>query len=543
MWNRLGALFVLSMAGWLVAGLALGGQAQSQEIDSDRSPDQSIDRRIISAVTPTISLQVFASGLDQPTDISHAGDERLFVVEKDGRIQILSANGSLATQPFLDINGRVGSSASERGLLGLAFHPDYASNGYFYVNYTNNSGDTHISRFQVTPGDANQADPDSEQLVLAIDQDFSNHNGGGLVFGPDGYLYIGMGDGGDGGDPNDRAQSGNSLLGKMLRIDVNAGAQLYLIPPDNPFVNDPNVRNEIWALGLRNPWRFSFDRLTGDMFNADVGQGAWEEINFQPASSNGGENYGWRCYEGNADFNLSGCGPAGTYVFPIHEYGHGPNCSVTGGYVYRGNTYPIMWGHYFFADHCSGTLWSLLSDGQGGWQHFTLGNVPGGPSTFGENSAGELFVAGLSNGTIYQVVETTPIIPNVGVSLIKTVSSQASDCTTPGSGSLMLPGTAIFSETVVTYCYYMQNIGALTLTHHTLMDDQLGVLLNDVAFTLPPGMVFTHTQQAVISQTVTNVATWWADDGSITLTGSAVATVTFLSPPLNNHIFLPVVFK
>jgi glucose/arabinose dehydrogenase len=312
--------------------------------------------------------------------------------------------------PFLDITDRVRSVRSEQGLLGLVFHPNYATNGYFYVNYTDTSSNTHISRFQVFSETPNLADPDSEVILLTIEQDFANHNGGDLNFGPDGYLYIGMGDGGSGGDPNNHAQTPTSLLGKMLRIDVD-GATPYAIPPDNPFVDDPDTRDEIWAIGLRNPWRFSFDRLTDDLYIADVGQGTWEEIDLQPASSPGGENYGWSCYEGNNILKPSRCNTAITYTFPIHVYGHTQgNCSVTGGYVYRGSQYPALWGHYLFADYCSGRLWSLTPDGQGGWQVTFLNDIPGNPSTFGENLAGELFVAGHANGIIYRVVETdTPI--------------------------------------------------------------------------------------------------------------------------------------
>jgi glucose/arabinose dehydrogenase len=254
----------------------------------------------------------------------------------------------------------------------------------------------------------------------------NNHNGGELQFGRDGFLYIALGDGGSGGDPQNYAQNPGSLLGKILRINVEPGGSSpivsatgtytyffpyiarnpttlgYTIPITNPFANTPGYRGEIWALGLRNPWRFSFDRLTGDMYIADVGQGAREEVNFRPASSPGGENYGWRCYEGNATYNTSGCLPPSNYIFPVTDYDHSLGCSVTGGYVYRGSTYPAMQGIYFFADFCSARVWGLQFD-SGTWQRMQLTTAPSTVSTFGQDQAGELYLAGYSNGTIYRV--------------------------------------------------------------------------------------------------------------------------------------------
>ncbi|TAE46171.1 MAG: hypothetical protein EAZ89_20620, partial [Bacteroidetes bacterium] len=250
------------------------------------------------AQQPQLALAPLATGLNRPVDIASAGDSRLFVVEQRGTIQIINADGTMLTTPFLDIDARVNSTGNEQGLLGLVFHPNYALNGYFFVNYTRSpSGYTRVSRFQTTAANPNIADPNSELVLLEIEQPYENHNAGDLAFGPDGYLYIPMGDGGSGGDPGNRAQNGLTLLGKMIRIDVNAGFP-YTIPPSNPFLNDPGVRDEVWSIGLRNPWRFSFDRLTGDMWIADVGQGIYEEINVEPAGSAGGLNYGWRCYEG-----------------------------------------------------------------------------------------------------------------------------------------------------------------------------------------------------------------------------------------------------
>ncbi|MEZ5039216.1 MAG: PQQ-dependent sugar dehydrogenase [Saprospiraceae bacterium] len=354
-----------------------------------------------------LTLVEFARGLTKPVDISHAGDERLFIVEKNGYIRILQANGALETTPFLDIDDRVRGNESERGLLGLAFHPDYANNGYFFVNYTNNDGDTRISRFKVSANNPNQADPNSEKILLSVDQPFENHNGGELAFGPDGYLYIALGDGGSGGDPNNAGQTRTNLLGKMLRIDVNNGNP-YAIPADNPFANDDFTLDEVWALGLRNPWRFSFDRLTGDLWIGDVGQGNWEEINFQLANSSGGENYGWRCYEGNAPFNTSGCPGANNLVFPIHDYSSNftIGCSVTGGFVYRGSAFPDLYGHYVYTDYCSGRIWSIVPDGEGGWTNTEwLDGSNSQYSSFGEDQNGELYLAAIGGGQIFRVVD------------------------------------------------------------------------------------------------------------------------------------------
>ena len=371
---------------------------------------------------PQLVLETLATGFYKPVAISQANDSRLFVTQQNGLIRIIDEGGSVFATPFLNIQDRVNTSGNERGLLGLAFHPHYADNGYFFVNYTGSGGATRVSRFSVDPADPNQGDPNSEVVLLTISQPFSNHNGGGIAFGPDGFLYIGTGDGGSANDPQNNGQTLTTLLGKMLRIDVdNQDAGLpYAIPPDNPF-SDPNdgTRDEIWALGMRNPWRFSFDRLTGDLWIGDVGQGVWEEIDFEPAGSAGGQNYGWRCYEGNHAFNTSGCGPMEDYTFPVFDYSHSASggCSVTGGVVYRGCRYPSLYGHYVFADYCNGQFWSIEPDGADGWTVHTLSAFSGLQYTsFGEDKQGELYVTGHSQGQIFRVVETsgpvfeTPVI-------------------------------------------------------------------------------------------------------------------------------------
>ncbi len=292
--------------------------------------------------------EVVAGGFASPVDIQHAGDAsgRLFIVEQAGVIRILQ-NDALLELPFLDISERVDDGGNEQGLLGLAFHPDFANNGFFYVNYTEAGGDTVIARFSSS---GNTAFPESELRLLNVNQPFPNHNGGGLAFGPDGYLYIGLGDGGSGGDPLGNGQNLNTLLGKLLRIDVDGGDP-YAVPADNPF------GNEIFHYGLRNPWRFSFDSATGDLWIGDVGQGAYEEIDFLPAGTPGGVNFGWNRFEGMHDYT-AGDVPE-NYLPPLFEYSHSEGCSVTGGYVYRG-TLPEWQGVYFYGDYCTGKVWGAL---------------------------------------------------------------------------------------------------------------------------------------------------------------------------------------
>jgi glucose/arabinose dehydrogenase len=313
----------------------------------------------------TIDLEPIATSLIRPVAITHAGDSsnRLFITLQEGQIVIYNGTQVLPT-PFLDINSLV-SCCGEQGLLSVAFHPNYPSNGFFYVNYTNNAGDTVIARYTVS-ADPNTANPNSAVILLTIPQPFTNHNGGQLQFGSDGYLYIGTGDGGSSGDPEDNGQDVETLLGKVLRIDVDNGLP-YAIPPDNPFVTDPAGLDEIWAFGLRNPWRLSFDRLTGDLWIADVGQSNWEEVNLQPATSAGGENYGWRLMEGKHCFNPSTNCNDEILTLPILEYSHSFGCSITGGYRYRGTQIPYHYGTYFYGDYCSGRIWGATADGNGEW--------------------------------------------------------------------------------------------------------------------------------------------------------------------------------
>lgn len=364
---------------------------------------------------PRIALNPVATGFSSPTQVTsaHDGSGRLFVVEQGGRVRILK-DGAVLPRPFLDISDRV-SCCGERGLLSIAFPQE---GPVFYVDYTDPNGDTTLSRVFVSDPDV--ANPYTEQVLLKIAQPFANHNGGQLAFGPDGYLYVGMGDGGSAGDPNNNGQNLTSLLGKILRIDV-VGRSTYAIPASNPFFGLSSARNEIWAYGLRNPWRFSFDRKTGDLFIGDVGQDAWEEVDFQPVGSAGGANYGWRLTEGNHCFNpVTGCSFAGITP-PVAEYGHvGGNCSITGGFVYRGRDFARLSGIYFYADYCSGRVWGLRNDASG-WETQELLKPGYGITSFGEGDTGEVYAVDGNSGTLYRLVDadgplsvlTVPIVVDV----------------------------------------------------------------------------------------------------------------------------------
>ena len=333
--------------------------------------------------------QMIVSGLQRPVDLQPDGSGRLFVIEKAGRIRILQKD-QLVYAPFLDISDRVGSTGNEQGLLGLAFHPQYAQNGRLFVNYTDTNGHDVIARYQVS-SDPNSADPNSEVRLLQIDDPFPNHNGGVLAFGPDGYLYSGLGDGGSQGDPFGNGQNTKALLGKILRLDVNS-AEPFAVPADNPF------GNEVWAYGLRNPWRFSFDKSTGDLYIGDVGQNTWEEIDFLAKGSPGGTNFGWNFREGAHDYK--GGGPQGM-VEPVAEYSHSEGgCSVTGGYVYRGSM-PEWNGIYLYGDYCTGKIWGLIHS-ENGWQSQMLFDLDVTITSFGQDQAGELYLLS-DNGGVYRL--------------------------------------------------------------------------------------------------------------------------------------------
>ncbi|MDH3455333.1 MAG: PQQ-dependent sugar dehydrogenase [Gemmatimonadota bacterium] len=346
-----------------------------------------------------VALEVVAQGLRNPVYVTApANDARLFIVEQPGRIRVVEGN-ALRSEPFLDIENRV-RDGGEQGLLGLAFHPDYASNGYFYVNYTIQDGSTRIERYQVS-ADPNRADVNSDKVIIQIPQPYGNHNGGMVLFGPDGMLYIGMGDGGSANDPQDNGQNAATLLGSLLRIDVDGGDP-YAIPNDNPFVGNPQARDEIWAIGLRNPWRFSFDSQDGLLYIGDVGQNAWEEVHVAPLDV-GGLNYGWNEMEGRHCFGMGGCDQTGLTLPPV-EYGHDNGCSVIGGIVYRGTALADVAGHYFYSDWCGGWLRSFryvngAATAHSEWAVGDIGNV----LTFGEDAARNVYI-GSQNGRVYRLI-------------------------------------------------------------------------------------------------------------------------------------------
>jgi glucose/arabinose dehydrogenase len=359
---------------------------------------------IVSLKTPLVRPSLIATGLQSPTGLvatPNPADKRLFAVEQAGKIRTIRPSGQLEPTPFLDISAKV-LFDGEMGLLGLAFHPSYKQNGYFYVNYIDKGQHTVVARYQVKSG---VADPASEKILFTLKQPYTNHNGGDLLFGPDGYLYIALGDGGSAGDPENRAQDKTSYFGKILRIDVNKGDP-YGIPSTNPFVHDSSAKPEIWAYGLRNPWRISFDKKTGDLYIADVGQGRIEEINFQKAASKGGENYGWSCYEGKQTFKPENCKGPEAYASPVVEYDHlEGRCSITGGYAYRGTHYPALTGKYFYGDYCNGQLF-YAEDKNSNWAGTLATSTPYAISTFGQGSDGELYFADFKTGSVYHIEDT-----------------------------------------------------------------------------------------------------------------------------------------
>jgi glucose/arabinose dehydrogenase len=350
----------------------------------------------------TVGLETVVEGLAAPLSITTAGDGsgRMFVVQQGGQIRIVR-DGALVGKPFLDIAGRI-TSGGERGLLGLAFHPDYPTDPRLFVNYTDANGDTQVSSFTVDPSQPDVASADSETQLLHIAQPYANHNGGAVVFGPDGYLYVSTGDGGSGGDPRGNGQSIATLLGKILRIDVDQTAGAYAIPPDNPFVGKADAQPEIFLYGLRNPWRMSFDRATDDLWFGDVGQGAWEEVDVA-RSRTSGQNFGWNTMEGNHCFNPSdGCDRTGL-TLPVAEYSHEHGCTVIGGNVYRGKAQPALVGGYFFGDYCSGTIWAI--DPSSDTPRDPMVVLQGGASisSFGEDEAGELYATDIGGGRLLRL--------------------------------------------------------------------------------------------------------------------------------------------
>jgi len=368
---------------------------------------------LCSGQTARVDLVPWATGLSAAVDIAHCGDTRLFVARQNGLISIVTDSITVTPTPFLDLTDDV-LWVGEQGLLGLAFDPDYTSNGFFYVNYISTEGGLHsrISRFTVST-DPNVADPASEQIIYMADQPFSNHNGGDLEFGPDGYLYIAFGDGGGQGDPEGHAQDLSDPLGDIVRIDVSDAELAYAVPPDNPYLGQPGILPEIWASGLRNPYRFGFDAGTGDLWIGDVGQGDWEEIDRIPGGSNGGENFGWRCYEGFAPYNTSDCAAEESYEAPLAVQFNGGDgwCAIIGGRVYRGSQWPNLEGHYIYTDFCLGEFWSMYETSPGVFvnQPVLTENAIDGWSAIVQDVSGELFVSNLIDGTLFKIIDACPM--------------------------------------------------------------------------------------------------------------------------------------
>lgn len=386
--HRRPALFcVLLLAGWMTQSACSG--------DGGPTPPP---------VELDLALEPVAAGFAFPLYLTApAGDARLFVVEKGGLVRIVK-DGAILGTPFLEVSALV-SNGGEQGLLGLAFDPQYAANGRFFVSYTNRAGDNVLASYQVS-SDADRADAASAVIRLTVEQPYDNHNGGHIAFGPDGYLYMGIGDGGSGGDPDGHGQSRNDLLGSLLRLDVS-GATGYSVPAGNPFVGTAGARGELWDWGLRNPWRFSFDRSTGDLYIGDVGQSEREEVDVSAAAAGGGKglNYGWNIMEGTRCYNAGSCDMTGL-TLPVLDYTHSDGCSVTGGFVYRGAAIPALAGTYLYSDYCGGWVRSFRYSGgmateTGTWDALAPGgNVP----SFGEDGAGELYVLS-SSGGVYRIVE------------------------------------------------------------------------------------------------------------------------------------------
>jgi glucose/arabinose dehydrogenase len=499
--------------------------------------------RTFAAAEPIVNFNLasFASGLSSPTNIANAGDSRLFVTQKNGVIKIINSDGTVRATPFLDIDPLVITGGSEEGLLGLVFHPNYNQNKYFFVYYTNNNGDNVIARYQ-TSSDPNVASASSAQIVMTIPHPTNNnHNGGDLNFGPtDGYLYAGTGDGGGAGDTSNNAQNINVLLGKLLRIDINKddfptdSTKNYGIPSDNPYAGATAGSDEIWALGLRNPWRFSFDRLTNDMFIGDVGQGAHEEVDFVAAGTGRGNNYGWRCYEGLADYNIAGCAAKSTYVFPVTEYTHTlGRCSITGGFIYRGAELPSLQGTYIYADYCSGHFYGLKQNGDVWDQNLALQITGRNISTFGEDNLGRLYAADITNGTIYKVQadstapsdNTAPTVsltaPAAGSIVSGTsvaISANASDNTGVAGVQFKLDGTSVGAEDIAApYSASWNTITTINGTH------SLTAVARDAAGNT--------TTSAVVAVTVNNVAAPKQGD----VNGDNVINITDLSFLLSSY--------
>lgn len=456
-----------------------------------------------------VKLEQIATGMGTTLLVeSEPGNaSRLYVLDQDGRIFLIK-DGVKQTTPFLDIRSLTNRSG-ERGLLGLAFHPNYSQNGYFYINFTDNSGDTQISRYQVTTN-PDVVSTSTRFDILNIDQPYSNHNGGCIRFGPDGYLYIATGDGGSAGDPRNYAQNGNSLLGKMLRIDIDSttGQLNYSIPSTNPFITNSSIRDEIWAIGLRNPWRFNFDSLTGDMYIADVGQNAWEYVHFEPAGDPGGRNYGWKIVEGSNCYSPSnGCNKNGLEM-PIYEYAQTffpTKCCIIGSEVYRGKSMARMQGRYFFSDACSQDLWSFRYNStnnsiNGFIDHTSQSGAQGSATSLGSDADGEVYIC--RGGTVYKLIPAEMYLKvpplQIGTQSIVTVTQATPNSPVYLAYSLRGMGNTVIPQLGVSVSL---NSPALAATSSTNASGAANYTL------LPPPQLFGRTVwlQAVQNGATSNV--------------------------------------
>lgn len=467
---------------------------------------------VVAIAQPQITVTTFSTGYARVTDIRNCKDSRLFMVQQAGKIFICDTNGVKRTTPFLDISSKVTqpSGGDERGLLGLTFHPNYKQNGYFYVDYTAISGGaTKIARYSVSAADSNVADPTSELILLSIRQPYTNHNGGCLNFGQDGYLYIGTGDGGSGGDPQNRAQNLDSLLGKMLRIDVNnpAPGLNYGIPADNPFVNAAG-RDEIWAYGIRNPWKWSFDRIYGDMWLGDVGQNAVEEIDFQQAGIVGGQNYGWRCYEAGVNYNVGASCPAmNATILPVATFTHAATgaCSVTGGYIYRGAKYANLYGYYFYTDYCDRIIRATKQEANGTFTSYSLGTFAASADyvAFGEDYRGEIYISELTSGKIVKIA--SPVcLPTASIIGLADTVAICSGSSTPVLHAVYHPEntyewlkdgvTVSFGAIGATCTAFVDGNYQVVVTNPTLCSDTSAVVT--VITVIPPVVTLTGVDTA-----------------------------------------------
>jgi len=409
-----------------------------------------------------VALQQFSTGYTKPLDIQNCGDGRLFIVQQTGQLIICDSTGKKINTAYLDISDRVLYNGGELGLLGAAFDPGYATNGFLYVQYINKNSEIQVSRFKRNASNPNKANAFSEKIILTVSKPpFVSHNGGCIRFGPDGYLYIGLGDGGGEGDPYNLAQNKASFFGKMLRIDVHHGDP-YAIPSDNPFVDSAGYKKEIWALGLRNPWRWSFDDLSGALIIADVGQDSWEEIDFQSAGK-GGQNYGWRCYEGKHVYNDSGCNAQRFYTMPIYEYPHSDTtgeCSVTGGFVYRGIKYKTWFGNYFFSDYCAGIIKTLTINNKKITEQDMFNGDDYAYTSFGEDYKHELYLTNINTGVIYQIApaDSKPVLSNETLSALDVSPNPSHEYIVVSFMSEKIQTATISVQNITGQIFYKQSI-------------------------------------------------------------------------------------